>query len=257
MLNPRVNVATLIASTQAEIVPNTTTNFAPAVDCVCASVPSEIHSRFCALLMEYADIISHSPTDVGIANCKDITIHLTRQVPVHAPNYRTPLKYHEWMKKELNNLMAVGIIECSTSAYNSPAMAMPKKLDAQDLGEAHQSKGKCLVVDFRCLNSFVEDVTFPMPCILDIMGAYIGCDVFSATDVYHAFYTVRIDKASHHITAFSCEFGKFQFCFLPQGLKISPAVFQCVISMYLAAVPAPNPYIDDILTRSKGNGMHL
>ncbi len=114
-----------------------------------------------------------------------------------------------------------------------------------------------LVVDFRRLNSFVEDVTFPMPHISDIMGAYIGCDVFSATNVYHAFYTMRIDKASCHVTTFSCEFGKFQFCFLPQGLKISPAVFQCVISTHLAAVPASNPDIDDILTGSKGNDAHL
>ena len=136
MLNPRVNVASLITSTQAEIVPNTATDFAPTVDCVCASVPSEIHSRFCTLLMEYANIFSHSPTDIGTVNCKD-AIHLTRQVPVNAPNYRIPLKYHKWMEKELNNLMAVGIIECSTSAYNSPAMAVPKKQDAQDLGEAH------------------------------------------------------------------------------------------------------------------------
>ncbi len=96
-----------------------------------------------------------------------------------------------------------------------------------------------------------------MPHISDIMGAYIRCDVFSATNVYHAFYTVHIDKASRHVTAFSCEFGKFQFCFLPQGLKISPAVFQHVISSHLAAVPASNPYIDDILTGSKGNNAHL
>ena len=147
-LNPKINVATLIASTQAEIVADTSTDFAPAVDCVCASTPLEIRAHFCALVMEYADIFLHSPTDVGTANCKDVTIHLTRQVPIHAPNYRTPLKYCEWMEQELNNLMAAGIIERSTSAYNSPAMAVPKKLDTQDLGEAHQSKGMCLVVDF-------------------------------------------------------------------------------------------------------------
>ena len=256
-LNPKINVATLIASTQAEIVANPSTGFAPAVDCVCASTPPEIYDCFCTLLMEYAAVFSHSPTDVGTANCEDITIHLTRQVPIHSPNYRTPLKYHEWMEKELSNLMEAGIIEHSTSVYSSPAMAVPKKLDAQDLGEAHQSKGMRLVVDLRRLNSFVEDVTFPMPHISDIMGAYIRCDVFSATDVYHAFYTVRIDKASHHITAFSCEFSKFQFCFLPQGLKISPAVFQRIISTHVAAVPASNPYIDDILTGSKGNDAHL
>ncbi len=76
-LNPKINVTTLIASTQAKIVADTLTDFAPAVDCVCASIPPEICARFHALLMEYADIFSHSPTDVGMANCEDITIHLT------------------------------------------------------------------------------------------------------------------------------------------------------------------------------------
>ncbi len=90
--------------------------------------------------MEYSDVFSHSPTDVGTANCSDVTIHLTRQVPVHSPNYRTPLKYREWMEKELNNLMATSIIERSTSAYNSPVMAVPKKLDAQDLGRLIRAK---------------------------------------------------------------------------------------------------------------------
>ncbi len=86
-LNPKINVATLIASTQAKIVANSSTEFAPAVDHVCASTPPEIHDCFRALLMEYADVFSHSPTDVGTANCEDITIHLTRQVPIHSPNY--------------------------------------------------------------------------------------------------------------------------------------------------------------------------
>ncbi len=41
-LSPRINVANLIASTQTEIVADSSTNFAPAVDRVCASTPPEI-----------------------------------------------------------------------------------------------------------------------------------------------------------------------------------------------------------------------
>ncbi len=76
-LNPRINITNLIASIQAEIVPDTAKEFASAADHVCTSVPSEVCSRFRTLLLEYADIFSHSPTDVGTANCEDITIHLT------------------------------------------------------------------------------------------------------------------------------------------------------------------------------------
>ncbi len=76
-LNPKINVATLIASTQAKIVANSSTDFAPAVDCICASTPLEICDHFRALLMEYADVFSRSPTDMGTTNCEDATIHLT------------------------------------------------------------------------------------------------------------------------------------------------------------------------------------
>ena len=76
-LNPKINVANLIASTQAEIVADSSTDFMPAVDRVCASTPLEIRNRFRALLLEYSDVFSHSPTDVGTANCDDVTIHLT------------------------------------------------------------------------------------------------------------------------------------------------------------------------------------
>ncbi len=79
-------------------------------------------------------------------------------------------------------------------------------------------------------------------------------DAMSSPPLMHI---THIAKASHRMTAFSCEFGKFQFCFLPQGLKISPAVFQRVIPMHLAAVPTSNPYIDDILTGSCGTNTHL
>ncbi len=45
-LNLKINVATLIASTQTEIVADSSTNFTPAVDRVCASTPPEIRDRF-------------------------------------------------------------------------------------------------------------------------------------------------------------------------------------------------------------------
>ncbi len=76
-LNPQINVANLIASTQTEIVTDSSTDFVPAVDHVCASTPPEIREWFRTLLLEYSDVFSHSPMDVGTANCDDVTIHLT------------------------------------------------------------------------------------------------------------------------------------------------------------------------------------
>ncbi len=69
-LNPKINVANLIASIQAEVVTDTAMEFTSAADRVCGSVPLEVCSRFCALLLEYADIFSQSPTMSALRTAK-------------------------------------------------------------------------------------------------------------------------------------------------------------------------------------------
>ena len=38
-----------------------------------------------------------------------------------------PLKYQEWVKKELENLERVGVVQRSLSAYTSPIVMVPIK----------------------------------------------------------------------------------------------------------------------------------
>ena len=81
--------------------------------------------------------------------------------------------------------------------------------------------------------------------------------MFSVVDICHAYYMIKLDKGSHHVTAFSCEAGQWQFKFLLQGLKISPAVFQGCISNDLKDLNSCEPYMDDIITGTDGVEQHL
>ena len=200
------------------------------------------------LLNAYQDIFASKGSDVGDNKDKGVEIRLTSSQPVNIPNYRTPLKLRDTLKELIDELLKAGIIEkCSNTAYNSPCLLVPKKTDINaNSGGAVGSQDYRLVVDFRGLNAAIESVNFPIPRIDDILVTYRGCKVFSGVDIRHAFYTVRLDPDSRHLTAFSCEFGKWQFKFLPQGLKISPAVFQQRISDDLAGLERTLPYIDDI-----------
>ncbi len=72
-----------------------------------------------------------------------------------------------------------------------------------------------LVIDYRKLNPVVQNISFPMLRIQDILSEYTGCKVFSVADIWHVFYTIELDAESHKFTAFNCEFGKWQFKFLP------------------------------------------
>ncbi len=100
-------------------------------------------------------------------------------------------------------------------------------------------------------------MVYPMPRIQDILCKYQGCDVFSVVDICLTYYMIKLDKGSRHVTAFSCEAGQWQFKFLPQGLKISPAVFQGCICNDLRELNSSKPYMDDIITGTNGVEQHL
>ncbi len=182
------------------------------------------------LIHEFQDIFSASTADVGKSQTSkkcQVQINLTSMVPVNVPNYRTPLKLRHVLKKLLDNLIEGGIIEkCENNEYNSPCPLVPKKAPEG----APQYR---LMIDFRQLNKVIENVMYPIPRIQDILVEFNGCDVFSNMDITHAFFTIEIHPDSRKFTSFSCELGKWQFRFLPQGLKISPAVFQNQISVNL------------------------
>ena len=216
--------------------------------------------RLDALLEEFSDVFANSASDVGKANFEPWRIRLVNKDPVALRNYRTPLQYRDWLKQELQDLQDAGIIEHSESPYNSPALVVPKKLDVnQDSSgkDATASKGARLVIDYRQVNKALEDANFPIPRIQDLILDLKDCNVFSAMDIRHAFYTIEIHPDSRKVTAFSCEFGKYQFKFLPQGLKISPAIFQQRISTALMPYPHSNAYMDDVNTGTRGVNSHF
>jgi len=203
------------------------------------------------LINEYRDVFSSGSSDVGHAKVPTVSIKLAQDEVVNLKNYRTPLKLKSVLEKLVQDLLDADIIEtCSSNEFNSPCLLVPKKVDGG--GDAYR-----LVVDYRALNKIIENVVFPIPRIQDIFTEYKGCIVFSSCDIRHAFYTIGLDFSSRHLTAFSCELGKFQFKFLPQGLKISPAVFQAQISKDLKGLERTKPYIDDILSGDPEVPRHL
>ena len=231
---------------------------APAPDSEKWDLSPTLQKALDDLLLEYDDIFASDNSDVGKAARGDVVIKLTSKAPIVQRNYRTPLKFRDWLKQELRDLLQAGVIEISDSEYNSPALVVPKKLDDNAAAtDVTASKGLRLVIDYRQVNKILEDANFPIPRVQDMITQYQGKDTFSVMDVRHAFYTIRIDKASRKVTAFSCEFGKFQFCFLPQGLKISPAIFQQTITNVLANLDHSSAYMDDITTATTGQEPHL
>ncbi len=218
----------------------------------------EVQNELNKLITKYHNVFSSGSGDIGKSHGKKAKIRVTKSEPVNTPNYRTLLKLRQHLKNLIDELLNAGVIEkCVSSDYNSPCLLVPKKTDIGAEKSEDLNTVWCLVSDYRKLNPVVQNVSFPMPCIQDILSEYTGCKVFSVADIRHAFYTIELDTESHKFTAFSCKFGKWQFKFLPQGLKISPAVFQEHISTDLKEVKNIHPYMDDIIAGDESPRKHL
>ena len=225
--------------TQTETVNSTTES---KLECPKCDFP-EFQTELDQLINKHAKVFSSSAQDVGKSTGKRVVLKLKRDEPVNERNYRTAMKLRPVLQELVNDLMEAGVIEkCLQSEYNSPCLLVPKKADRG--GEP----GYRLVIDYRGLNKIIENVVYPMPRIQDLLTEFNGCQVFSYVDIRHAFFTIELHPNSRSLTAFSCEFGKWQFKFLPQGLKISPAVFQGKITDDLRGLNRTKPYMDDILT---------
>ena len=214
----------------------------------------ELQERLDDLVNKYRKVFSTGTSDVGKSQGglrAPHVIKLTSSDPVNVRNYRTPMKLRPVLQKLVQDLLDAGVIErCDKSDYNAPVLVIPKK--SENGKTLHR-----LVIDYRALNKVLENVQYPIPRIQDLLASFLGCTVFSCMDIAHAFYTLAIDEESRKFTSFSCELGKFQFKFLPQGLKISPSVFMSQIERDLAGLKDNQTYVDDIGRGDKDTEKHF
>ncbi len=163
----------------------------------------EFQERLDKLVSRFPAVFAVSGSDVGKLKGEEVKLVLKNDNLVNLRNYQTPLKLQDIMKGCIDELLEAGVIEkCTKSQYNSPCLLVPKKM------EAGKDAGHWLVIDYRKLNDILETVVYPMPRIQDILCKYQGCDVFSVVDICHAYYMIKLDKGSRHVTAFSCEAGQ-------------------------------------------------
>ncbi len=151
------------------------------------------------ILSSFPSVFSDTP---GLTSLVSHSITVTSTTPVWSPSYSVPLAYQEAFREEIENLLALGIIEPSSSAWTSSPMPVKKK-----------DGGIRLVVDYRKLNSITVHNPFSMPSIDDIL-AHLGSATFlSKLDLLKGFHQVPLSESSKHLTAFTCLQGKFQLCY--------------------------------------------
>jgi hypothetical protein len=146
--------------------------------------------------------------------------------------------HEETLKKEINRLCDLGVLKPQVVLeYQSPSFIIPKK------------NGTVRVVsDFRVLNSKLQQVSYAIPRIQDILISLNGFTYATSIDLNMGYYAIRLTSNAQKLCTIVFPWGKYSYLRLFMGIENSPDIFQSQLMDRLDYVRA---YLDDILIVAK------
>ena len=171
-----------------------------------------IGSKLDALLKEYASQFMKDETSIGMTPLTEMTIDTGTSDPVSQKPYPIAMKNYQWVKEEIEKLLAAKVICSTRSSWSAPIIVVPK-------GDG----GKGLVIAYHALNKVTRKFTSPMPKVEDIFSKLNGAKYFSTLDLWAGYYQIPLDKSSIPKMAFNSPFDRYEYVKVPLGLAQVPA----------------------------------
>ena len=175
-----------------------------------------------------------------------MTIDTGTSKPVSQKPYPIAMKHYQWVKDEIEKLLAAKVIHTSRSSWSAPIIVVSK-------GDGR----KCLVIDYRAINKVTRKFPWPMPKVEDIFSKLNGATYFTTLDLWAGYHHIPLDKPSIPKTAFNSPFRKYEYMKVPFGLAHAPAYFQELMTGILKDFNFAIAYLDDIIIFSKTPQEHL
>ena len=124
------------------------------------------------LLEEHKSQFAKDETSIGTTPLTSMTIDTGTADPVSQKPYPIAMKHYEWVKNEIEKLLATKVISTSQSSWSAPIIVVLK-------GDG----GKCLVIDYRALNKVTRKFMWPMPKVEDIFSKLNRATYFTTLDL--------------------------------------------------------------------------
>lgn len=155
--------------------------------------------------MDFNHIFHLEGDQLTCTDCLEHNIPIKHNTsPINVKTYRYPQIHKDEVDKQINKMLEQGIIEPSTSTWNSPVLVVPKKVDAS--GERKWR----LVIDYRKLNDVTIGDSYPLPNITDILDHLGYSKYFTTLDLPPGFHQIKMDPKDDDKTAFSVPSGHYQ-----------------------------------------------
>ncbi|GBM63775.1 Transposon Ty3-G Gag-Pol polyprotein [Araneus ventricosus] len=218
--------------------------------------PQSVTENKCELRKEVKDIIknfdsvfSKDKYDVGALRVEPQRIVLNSDLPVSLRPYRTSPVEEQEIKSQVEKLLQAGLIKESNSPYSSPVTLAFKR---------DEGKKTRLCIDFRKLNALCKSDSEPLPLMDSLLDKLSKAKIFSSLDLASGYWHVPIHPKDTEKLAFCTNFGLYEWCRLPFGIKVAPAIFNRLIRRILTKykIDFACNYFDDIIVYSSSELEH-
>lgn len=200
------------------------------------------------MLNEYLDAFAISDFDLGNATAIQHNIDKGTSRPIKERMRRTPMCFMSEEESHLKQMLAAGIIEPSTSEWESAPVLIIKR------------DGRVRwCVDYRKLNSVINKDVYPLPLMEDCLDTLAGNTWFSKLDANSAYYQICVNPEDRDKIAFITKYGLFQFARMCFGLCNAPSTYMRVMHLVLRGLAwdIVLAFLDDMIVLGKNVNDHI
>ena len=202
------------------------------------SVGPEYHYAIAQMLVDFADVFSAGDHDLGKTNLVKHHIDTGGVRPIKERPRRQPAIHQQEIDRQVEDLLARGIIEPSDGPWASNVVLVKKKDGTQRF-----------CVDYRRLNEATIKDAYPVPRIDDTLDALSGARWFSTLDLASGYWQVELDESARHKSAFVVRGGLYSWKVMPFGLCNAPATFERLMERVVTGLQWETllVYLDDVI----------
>lgn len=194
--------------------------------------------------------VSTEVRGLGRTNLIEHRIDTGDAQPIRQRYYRVSPEKQRILSEQLDEMLALGVVEECESPWSSPVLLTPKK------------DGKLrFCLDSRKLNSVTRKDAYKLPYMSEILDNLKDAKYLTSIDLSKAFWQIPIAENDRDKTAFYIpRRGTFRFVTMPFGLTNSPATQQRLVDTLFQGPEFENSvfvYIDDIIITSSKYENHI
>ena len=214
----------------------------------CGNLGIEEKDKLRDLLIEFEEVFAKDDFDLGKFTAVEHEIDTGDARPIKIPMRRNPIHKQQEIDRQIDKMLAAGVIKPSTSSWAS----------APHLVEKPDGTFR-FTIDYRQLNGVTRKDVYPLPNMGDCVDSLAGVKYFSKMDCNSAFWQIPMSERDAEKTAFRTRQGLYEFVKLPFGLTNSPSTYMRAMNMVLNGLNwrVALAFLDDICVIGKSVEDHL